>query len=191
MARAVRILVVTTALTLAGCSGVQKTVGGWFDDVAGGGTPQTGSVYFAASDGLVMHSEASGSSPVVARLALHEKVVRTRLDRGWAYVTADGSGTSGWVDNAQLIWRLPAATQPGTATAAQPAAPSAPPATDTTPAPDAAPVPAAAAPVSADAPAAAPPPDVAPAAATNAAPSVEPAAAPAPKAPSPEIFDPF
>ena len=113
MTRAARILIVTAALTLAGCAGAQKTVGGWFGDEAASGTQQAGTVYFAASDGLPMHSDASFSSPVVGRLALHEKVVRTRLQSGYAYVVSDQSGVAGWVDNAQLIWRLPAAPQAG------------------------------------------------------------------------------
>ena len=202
MARAVRILVVTAAVALAGCSGMQKTVGGWFGDDPGSST-QDGTVYFAATDGLAMHGDASFSSPVVGRLALHEKVVRTRLQSGYAYVVSDRTGTAGWVDNAQLIWRLPAAPQAAAAPAAagepQAAAPAdAAPADVAPPAAAAAPEPAPATdteptpPPTADAAPAVPPaPAAAAPAAPERAPAVAPAAAPASKGATPEIFDPF
>lgn len=201
MARAVPILIVTAAVALAGCSGMQKTVGGWFGDVPATST-QDGTVYFAATDGLAVHGDASFSSPVVGRLALHEKIVRTRLQSGFAYVVSDQTGVAGWVDNAQLIWRLPTAPQAGTVAAPADPSPAAAP-TDVAPpaaaaAPEAAPAPAAdtaqtpppAATDAAPAPAAtAPAADPAPEAAV--APAVAPAAAPASKRATPEIFDPF
>jgi hypothetical protein len=66
-------------------------------------------VYYAGVEGLTVYGEPSASSKVVGTLALHEKVTRSDLQRGYAYVTSAQSGLAGWVSNAQLIWRLPAA----------------------------------------------------------------------------------
>ena len=66
-------------------------------------------MFYAAVDGLALHTLPSGSSPIVARLSLHQRVTRTGITRGYANVTTD-AGLQGWVDNAQLLWRLPAAT---------------------------------------------------------------------------------
>jgi hypothetical protein len=191
MARVARILIFFTTLTLAGCAGVQKTVDGWLGKSDAGSMQETGSVYFAASDGLVMHADASGSSAVVGRLGLHEKVVRTRQQSGWAYVTSDRTGTAGWVDNAQLIWRLPAAASSAAPAAAPPAATT--PAGDAaaSDAPSAAPEPVAAPePAASPAVVAAPPPAPTPVA-VEAPAAVVPAATAAPRGASPEIFDPF
>jgi hypothetical protein len=85
-------------------------------------------VYYAGVDGLKVYSEASSSSKVVGTLSLHEKVVRTNLERGYAFVESTKSELKGWVDNAQLIWRLPAAPGAGAPTnvEAEPEEPEAP-----------------------------------------------------------------
>jgi uncharacterized protein YgiM (DUF1202 family) len=111
------------AMMLTGCSALRA--GGWF---GGEATPtpapdvaeEAPRVYYAAVDGLKVFSEASASSKVVGTLNLHEKVTRTRLERGYAYVESSKSRKKGWVDNAKLAWRLPA---PQKATPAQPGAP--------------------------------------------------------------------
>lgn len=103
------------ALMLASCAAVQQSVGRWF-----GATPPTPSptpaaaaqaprVYYAGVEGLKVYSEPSASSKVVGKLSLHEKVTRTKLERGYAYVESAKTGAKGWVINAQLIWRLPTA----------------------------------------------------------------------------------
>jgi hypothetical protein len=69
-----------------------------------------GDPYFAGATDLPVFAEASSTSKVVGRLALHEKVIRSRVDHGYAYVTAERGGLTGWVNNAQLIWRLPPAS---------------------------------------------------------------------------------
>lgn len=136
-------LVAVAALPLAGCSGLRQTMGGWF-----GGTPSAaagdgeGSPYYAGEAGLVLRDAPSRSGKVIGKLALHEKVLRTDLQEGWAYVTSTTGGQAGWVDNAKLVWRLPAAASPdGTAATAVPAAvaptPTVTPATDAPPAPPA------------------------------------------------------
>ena len=108
-------LVLGTAVALAGCAAMQQRVGGWFGTPtptprahatpSAAGVPR---VYYAGADGLAVYSGASASSKVVGKLALHEKVTRFKLERGYAYVESD-TGVKGWVTNAQLIWRLPAA----------------------------------------------------------------------------------
>lgn len=192
-----RALILATAF-LAGCASVKKTTEGWWGDVTGSSTsgqPQGGgSVYYAASDGLVMRASASGSAAIVGRLTQYQRVVRTQLTNGWAYVTTDG-GLSGWVDNAQLVWRVPA-------TGGAPATGAAPASADTTAAPapaaTAAPTDVPAAPAEAGpapTPEPAPMPTAAPDVAPPPAPSPAPVAAPQPTAqrnqPSPDMFDPF
>lgn len=208
MAHARSLILVLGALSIAGCSGVRKTVDGWMADVAPETAAQQGSVYYAASDGLVVHADASGGSAVVGRLPLYEKVVRTDQKNGYAYVTSDG-GLAGWVDNAQLIWRLPASAgapaAPAASTTAAPAAAAAPPAAGDAASAPASGADAASAPASLADDAGAPPPDgVQPAAADPAAaafpaptpvPGVQPVSAPQPTAQRgqamPEMFDPF
>jgi hypothetical protein len=192
-----RALILATAF-LAGCASVKKTTEGWWGDLTSSGSgasgqPQGGSVYYAASDGLVMRASASGSASIVGRLTQYQRVVRTQLVNGWAYVTTDG-GLSGWVDNAQLVWRVPSAAG-APATGAEPAS------ADTTAAPapvatsapadvPAEPAGAAPAPTAEPSPAPTAPPDAPPP-----APSPAPVAAPQPTAqrnqPSPDMFDPF
>jgi hypothetical protein len=198
---------ILATVVLAGCASVKQTTQGWWGDLTGSGsssgaTAADGSVYFAATDGLVVHAEASGGSIAIGRLTQYQRVVRTQLKGGWAYVTSDG-GLAGWVDNAQLIWRLPAASGTGTAapapgTSQAPAAPAAAPASAPATEPAAVPVepaPATAEPQPAAEPAPEPAATVAPLAEPP-APSPAPAAAPKPAAqgnqqPSPDMFDPF
>jgi hypothetical protein len=114
--------------SLAGCAAIQQTFGGWFGGapptptaqpaaVAGAQAPR---VYDVRTDGLKVYSEASASSTVVGTLALYEKVTRTRLDRGYACVESSQSGVKGWVNNAELIWRLPSAPTTGAPAPAEP-----------------------------------------------------------------------
>jgi len=187
-------VLILAVAALAGCASVRTTTEGWWKGVTGSDAEagRQGAVYYAASDGLVVHASASGSSATVGRLTLHQRVTRTELKSGWAYVTTDG-GLAGWVDNAQLIWRLPAAG------AAQDGASQAPAATQpptNAPAPAQAPPPAAAP----TAEPAAAPADAAPAEAVPPPIAPTPAASPAPRAPVPaaprgqpsaDMFDPF
>jgi hypothetical protein len=128
--RSIRIVAaVVHATLLASCTGVQRTVGGWvgFKKPAPEtteGSTRTARVYYAAVDGLKVYSEPSASSKVVGRLALHEKVTRSRLEKGYAYVKSSTSGVKGWVRNARLIWQLPTPAARGAAEA-RPEAPEA------------------------------------------------------------------
>ncbi len=185
MTHARLVLVVAAAVAFAGCASVRQQVGGWLGETPSPAAQQA-TTYYSAVDGLPVHADASRSAKVVGKLALHQKVVRSRIEAGWAYVDADG--VSGWVDNAQLIWRLPdagavPASAPAKAAEQQPAA------GDTTgatvpspPAPHAespTPEPLAPAPTPVATPAATPAPTTAPPAPT------------ASKRAAPEIFDPY
>ena len=121
--------VASVVVVLAGCASVRQTVGGWF-----GRTPSAEKaaaksvpgprVYYANVGGLNVYAEPSASSKVVGALSLHEKVTRSRVERGYAYVESSTSGVKGWVRNARLIWHLPTPAARGPAEA-QPEAPEA------------------------------------------------------------------
>ncbi len=107
---------------------------------------------------------------------MHEKVTRFKLERGYAYVESATSGAKGWVNNAQLIWRLPDTNVPA-ATA---------PEDETEPSPDEEPPPEAEAPPLPEATAV--PPTATP---TN-TPAVAPAKPqPTPRGAAPSIFNPY
>ena len=109
-------------MLLASCSATQQGAGGWFGSAAPTPEPakttpaaasQARRTYYAGVEGLKVYSDPSTSAKVVGTLSLHEKVARTNLERGYAFVESSKSGLKGWVDNAQLIWRLPTAATTG------------------------------------------------------------------------------
>jgi len=102
--------------------------------------------------------------------------VRTSLERGYAFVESSQSSLKGWVDNAQLIWRLPAAPGSGAPTnvETEPEAPEAP--APEEPTPTAAPEPT---------PTAAVFPTMVP------APTAAPRELPTPRPVGPSIFNPY
>lgn len=95
-------LLAVLASVEAGCTHVRQDVANWL-----AGPPPAGEIRFAADKGLAVHEEASGSSPTVGRLTLNEKVIRSRVNRGFAYVTAPASGLAGWADDSRLVRTLP------------------------------------------------------------------------------------
>jgi hypothetical protein len=134
-------------------------------------------VYYASVEGMKVHSEPSASSTVVGTLSLYEKVIRSDLQRGYALVESAKSGVKGWVDNAQLVWRLPTAPAAGAAAgeAPEPEEPAAPSAEEPQ-----APAPPEPTPTSAAAfPTAAP------------APTARPISPPTPRPVGPSIFNPY
>ena len=72
-------------------------------------TPQEEStaprVYYAGVADLKMFSQNKVSDSPIAELPLHEKVLRYKLERAFAYVKVVRTGQMGWVRNADLVWR--------------------------------------------------------------------------------------
>jgi len=111
-------VLLSVALLLAGCATGQRTIGGLFAAPGPVPTPSPAPgkkaasaprTYYARIEGLKVYQDPSTSSKVVGTLSLHEKVMRYKVERGFAFVGSPKSDVKGWVDNAQLIWRLPAA----------------------------------------------------------------------------------
>ena len=173
-------IAVCVAATVAGCASVRQRVGGWFgrksapETVAG---PQAPRAFYARTEGLKVYSEPSASSKVVGTLSLHEKVTRSKVERGYAYVESTKSVVKGWVDNAKLTWRSPtaptaAAPAPAEAEPEEAAAPA-----EEEPQPPAAPERAAT--------------DKEQQPASAAAPAVHPRSKPTPSGPPPSILDAY
>jgi hypothetical protein len=116
------------AVSITGCSG--KTPG--LDRMLGTAPPPTATptpakaakanatrrVYYATADGTKVYAQPSSSTNVVGTLALDEKVLRSRVERGYALIESSTTGVKGWVDNARLTWKAP-----GARSSAAPAAP--------------------------------------------------------------------
>jgi hypothetical protein len=62
-------------------------------------------VFYVASPNLRLYSKPSFSNNYMAELRLNDKVVRHRLEKGFAYVEVARTGQKGWVDNAKLDWK--------------------------------------------------------------------------------------
>ena len=95
------ILLVPAFLSLYACAMV--------DSVSRELTPQEESnaprVYYAGVAGLKMFSQRSVSGSPIAELPLYDKVLRYKVERGFAYVKVHRTGQVGWVRNADLVWR--------------------------------------------------------------------------------------
>jgi hypothetical protein len=123
----------TLAFSIVSCASFKERVGGWFGAKSPAAIPVTSAsqerrAYYAKAEGLQVYIEPSASSKVVGSLSLQEKVLRTKVERGYAYVESTKSGVKGWVDNAKLTWRPPGAataapSTPPAAGAQRPAAP--------------------------------------------------------------------
>lgn len=97
-----------TAALLAGCSNGKS-----FRDIfAGNSGGSEEGTFYAGVSGLKVYAKPRSSSAARGTLALHEKVYRIAIENGFAYVKVAGSGEKGWVENAKLLWRLPAAKSP-------------------------------------------------------------------------------
>lgn len=105
------LLALVAVISIAGCSSLQRTFGEMFGKTPpapeGAAAASPEGTFYAGVGDLAVREKPSGSAKVVGKLELHEKVRRSRLEHGYAYVTADRSGLAGWVVNAQLLWRLP------------------------------------------------------------------------------------
>lgn len=177
--RSVFVFALMLAIALAGCATI--------DSAERAITGKKSEPFYSAEAGLPVRAAPFVTSKTISRLALHEKVTRTEVDRGFAHIVT-AKGVEGWVDNAQLLWRLPSAA-PATPDA-KPAPMAAPPeasAPDASEADDPAPI-ADPEPVSDPTPAATPATDVAE---PEPAPAADPDPPPAPKKRAPATYDPF
>jgi hypothetical protein len=111
-----------------GCSMLDK-VGLGREAGAPAESAPTATVYYTGTAGLPLYR--SPGRDIISRLPRYSKLYRDDLQRGYAHVRVDATGETGWVENAQLIWRLPAQASPP-----QPAEPASAPAA-TEPVPDA------------------------------------------------------
>ena len=156
--------VLGVAIAIASCATTPQGVSGSVGGAPPAPTPKTATqerrTYYAGIEGLKVYSEPSATSTVLGTLSQNEKVTRSKLERGYAFVESAKNGLTGWVDNAQLIWRLP--TGPGTGAPthveAEPEEPEAPAREEPSPpaAPQPTPAPAAVFPTMVPAPTAAP-----------------------------------
>ena len=69
-------------------------------------------MYYVGLSDLKLFSEPHSSTTYVAKLSLNEKVMRYKIQKGFAYVKVVSTGQTGWVKNAHLIWKKCAPTPP-------------------------------------------------------------------------------
>ena len=62
-------------------------------------------IYYVGASDLRLFSEPNSSKAYVAKLPLNEKVMRYKVQKGFAYVKVASTGQTGWVKNAHLIWK--------------------------------------------------------------------------------------
>lgn len=62
--------------------------------------------FYVGVDGLKVFPEPRFSKTCIAELALHEKVVRDQLEKGFAHIRVVKTGQTGWVNNAHLLWKI-------------------------------------------------------------------------------------
>lgn len=62
-------------------------------------------VYYAAREGLALFDQPTFSGRPLARLPLNEKLLRHKVEKGFAFVTVARTGARGWVENAKLGWK--------------------------------------------------------------------------------------
>jgi len=95
------IIWVPALLSLYACAMVDSTV----RELTPGAESNAPKVYYVGVSGLKMFSECGGSGSPIAELPLHEKVLRYKLEHGFAHIKVAGTGQTGWVKNAKLVWR--------------------------------------------------------------------------------------
>lgn len=95
------ILLVPVFLSLYACAMVDSAG----RESTSGGDSNAPRVYYAGISGLKMFSECRVSGSPIAELPLHEKVLRYKMERGFAYVKVVRTGQVGWVKNANLVWQ--------------------------------------------------------------------------------------
>ena len=69
-------------------------------------------IYYVGLSDLKLFSEPHSSKTYVAKLPLNEKVMRYKVEKGFAYVKVASTGQTGWVKNAHLIWKKASSPPP-------------------------------------------------------------------------------
>jgi len=62
-------------------------------------------IYYVGASDLKLFSGPHSSKTCVAKLPLNEKVLRYKVEKGFAHVKVSSTGQTGWVKNAHLIWK--------------------------------------------------------------------------------------
>jgi len=93
----------------AGCSMLDK-VGLGKEGEASAKSAAKETVYYTGTADVPLYR--SPGSDIISRLPRYTKLYRDDLQRGYAHVRVEATGAIGWVDNARLIWRLPAQAPP-------------------------------------------------------------------------------
>jgi len=113
------VIVSAITLTVSACSApkwVDSTLNKLPDSIRPddqtGQPVQAGQVFYSITAGLPVYATTSVSSKVLGRLSLHEKITRTRLEKGYAYVITENRQLEGWVENSRLDWRVPTKETP-------------------------------------------------------------------------------
>jgi len=103
VATGVPALAALLGVVVLGCASSRDFLGSL---LPGGSRP---SIYYVESEALPVYREPGRE--VLMRLARNEKVLRSRVEKGWAFVRVESTGLEGWVDNSRLGWRVPAAAE--------------------------------------------------------------------------------
>jgi len=69
-------------------------------------TSESAETFYVGLAGLKLFPEPRFSKSFIAALSLHEKVVRDKLEKGFAHVRVFRTGQTGWVNNAHLLWKV-------------------------------------------------------------------------------------
>ena len=107
------------AVVAGGCAGAHS-VANPFSSEKPATSAKPPAVFYAGEGALAVLDKPNGSAHAVGRLALNQRVTRTRIENGYALIKS--GDLEGWVVNAKLRWRLPV---PAKARAAKPSGPQA------------------------------------------------------------------
>jgi len=117
------LLYAALGVAVNGCSTLDR-VGWGKGEATRAGSGSTTGVYYSATDNLPLYRNPGAG--IIDHLPKYTRLYRDDLQDGYAHVRVTPGSASGWVDNARLIWRLPAeAGQP------EPVVPTSPTAADT------------------------------------------------------------
>ncbi|MBW1781016.1 MAG: hypothetical protein JRL30_09785 [Deltaproteobacteria bacterium] len=102
------VFLMIAAFFLCSCATIDSAT----KQVASMGAEETSKAFYVGRSDLKLFPEPRFSKTVIAKLSLNEKVLRDRLEKGFAHVTVISTGQTGWVNNGYLVWRKPKASAP-------------------------------------------------------------------------------